>query len=125
MAAARQNASILPLELRGLGFRAGGQQLLENVDARIEAGAPTVILGPNGAGKSLTLQLAHGLLTASSGEVRWCGAAAHGSSADRVLNSRQAMVFERPVLLRRSAAANVEYALALRGMPRARRRERE
>ena len=111
-----------------LGFRAAGQQLLANVDARVEAGPPTVILGPNGAGKSLTLRLAHGLLEPSSGEVRWCGPETPGRATDPGTNGRdqarhqaqhQAMVFDRPVLLRRSAAANVDYALALRGLARA------
>jgi tungstate transport system ATP-binding protein len=77
-----------------------------------------VILGPNGAGKSLILRLAHGLLEPSSGSVCWLGAGAAAAAL------RQAMVFERPVLLRRSAAANVDYALALRGMSRAARRSR-
>jgi tungstate transport system ATP-binding protein len=77
-----------------------------------------VILGPNGAGKSLTLRMAHGLLDPTSGSVRWLGRA--GDQA----RSHQAMVFERSVLLRRSAAANVDYALSLRGVPRARRRQR-
>lgn len=120
-----ERATILPLEFRAVGFRAAGEQLLENVDARFEAGAPTVILGPNGAGKSLTLRLAHGLLEPASGAVHWCGGGGEASVPGRSANGRrQAMVFERPVLLRRSAAANVEYALALRGADRAERRER-
>jgi tungstate transport system ATP-binding protein len=111
---------MLPLELRDVGFIAAGQQLLSGVTARIEAGAPTCVLGPNGAGKSLTLRLAHGLLRPSSGEVRWSGQTAESGAGFR----RQAMVFERPVLLRRSAVANVEYALALHRVPRAERRAR-
>ena len=61
-----------------------------------------------GAGKSLTLRLAHGLLAPTSGRVAW-----QGPGADSA-RSRQAMVFAEAVLLRRSAAANVEHALSLR-----------
>lgn len=93
------------LELRGVCFVAAGRRLLDGVDLRLAAGTRTVVLGANGAGKSLLLRVCHGLLRPSAGEVV-------------VAESRQAMVFQRPVMLRRSALANVEYALALAGMPR-------
>jgi len=121
--------SILPLEFDDVRFEAGGEVLVAGISFRLEAGGPSVIMGPNGAGKSLTLRLAHGLLAASSGNVRWCGPAAGGGAVEqeadpRALRSAQAMVFERSALLRRSVAANVEYALAVRGLSRPRRRER-
>jgi tungstate transport system ATP-binding protein len=111
------HAGILPLELRDVGFEAGGQRLLQGVSARIEAGPPTVMLGPNGAGKSLTLRIIHGLLAPTSGEVTWLGVGASPGATS--IRRRQAMVFERPVLLRRSTAANVGYALAVAGVARA------
>jgi tungstate transport system ATP-binding protein len=118
----RDPSAILPLELREVGFVAGGQSLLRDITARIEAGPPTVLLGPNGAGKSLTLRIVHGLLTPSSGEVKWLGVGASPDSASA--RRRQAMVFERPVLLRRTAAANVSYALAVAGVARRERADR-
>jgi tungstate transport system ATP-binding protein len=72
----------------------------------------TVVMGPNGAGKSLMLRLLHGLLQPTAGEILWAG-----RPADRAIHLRQAMVFQRPVLLRRSALANVTHALRARGMP--------
>ncbi len=111
--------SILPLVLEHVSFEKAGQPLLRDIAVRIEAGPPTVLLGPNGAGKSLTLRIAHGLLAPTRGRVRWCGGV-DASTARR----RQTMVFERPVHLRRSAAANVEYPLALRGVGRSERRAR-
>ncbi|MBW2275655.1 MAG: ATP-binding cassette domain-containing protein [Deltaproteobacteria bacterium] len=111
-------SSILPLELRDVSYGVREQLLLKAIRLRLEAGGMSVILGPNGAGKSLTLRLAHGLIEPTSGRVCWLGAGA----AEAAL--RQAMVFERPVLLRRSAAANVDYALALHGVGRAARRLR-
>lgn len=107
---------VLPLVVEGLKFAAGGRILVHDVSFRLEAGPPTVILGPNGAGKSLLLRLCHGLLTPTAGEVRWCG----GGAGQAAL--RQAMVFQKPVMLRRSVAANVDYALKLRRLPRGERR---
>ena len=107
---------ILPLELRHVGYHAGGSRLLENITLRLEERGRTVILGPNGAGKSLLLRLCHGLLIPTDGVVEWCG------GGKTVAQRRQAMVFQRPVLLRRSVAANIDLALKLRGRSRAARR---
>lgn len=104
----RANPSILPLRVSGLSYAVGGQTLLDGVGFEVAAGSRTLILGPNGAGKSLTLRLCHGLLAPTSGTVAWTGPA----GADR---RRHAMVFQRPVLLRRSARANLLHALSLAG----------
>ena len=104
----------LPLLAEGLGFAAGGVAILRGVSLRIEAGPPLLVIGPNGAGKSVLLRLLHGLLPPGEGRVRWAGAGA----------KRDAMVFQRPVMLRRTARANLEYPLALAGLPRAVRRAR-
>lgn len=105
-------SSILPLVLEEVCFEAGGRVLLDRVSVRFEAAGRSFILGPNGAGKSLILRIAHGLLQPTSGRVVWNGGEA--TSCAR----KQAMVFERPILLRRSVIANVEYALARRGFGR-------
>jgi len=108
----------LPLQLRGVVWKAGGERRLDGIDLSIEAGARTIVLGPNGAGKSLLLRLCHGLLQPSAGEINWRGPAAAEAAG------HQAMVFQRPVMLRRSAAANVSYALKLRGLDGEDRRAR-
>ncbi len=109
---------ILPLELRGVGYAAGGRGLIEDVSFTVDGGPLTVVLGPNGAGKSLLLRLCNGLLQPTSGSIRW-----HGSQA---ANARlhQGMVFQRPLMLRRSVAANVNYALKLRAFAKAEREAR-
>ena len=109
--------AILPLELTSVSYEAGGKRLIRDVSFTLAAGPCTVVLGPNGAGKSLLLRLCHGLLLPTAGSVRWLG------SGNAEAARHQAMVFQRPVMLRRSAAANVAYALALRGIPWRRRRE--
>ncbi|HUN47531.1 MAG TPA: ATP-binding cassette domain-containing protein [Stellaceae bacterium] len=111
--------SILPLRLEGVGFAAGGTRLLEGISTVLRAGPRTIILGPNGAGKSLLLRLCHGLLVPSEGRIAWSGP----DLGAAWLRRRQAMVFQQPMLLRRSARHNVTYALALAGVPRRARTE--
>ncbi len=93
---------ILPLRLEGVTFR----HIIQPLSLALEAGPSTIILGANGAGKSVLMRLMHGLLAPTSGSVSWSGSA-----------GRQAMVFQRPVMLRRSALANVAYAVDAAGMP--------
>ena len=112
-------ASIRPATVQALSFQAGGQTLLHGLDLALDRTSTTVIMGPNGAGKSLLLRLLHGLLTPSSGEVRW-----NGRAPDRAVRRRQAMVFQKPVLLRRSVLGNVTYALKVHGVARRERRAR-
>lgn len=109
------SASILPLELADVSYGSNGQAIISGVTLRIEAGPSTIILGANGAGKSVLMRLMHGLLAPTSGAVRWNEP--HAAS----LRRRQAMVFQRPVMLRRSVLANVLYALDLAGVPAAER----
>jgi tungstate transport system ATP-binding protein len=106
---------VLPLRVRGVCFEAGGKRLIEDISFTVHAGARLMILGPNGAGKSLLLRLCHGLLPPSEGSIEW-------AEADPVrVRHQQAMVFQRPVLLRRSVASNAHFGLRLRGVPRRRR----
>lgn len=113
-----RRSAILPLRLDKVGYAVNGRRILEDVSLALEAGPSTIVLGANGAGKSVLMRIMHGLLTPTSGTLCWAHADRGG------VRRRQAMVFQRPVLLRRSALANVVYALALAGVPRA-DRERE
>ena len=103
---------ILPLKVEDVSFVGGRQAILQHISAEIAPGPSTIILGANGAGKSVLMRLMHGLLAPSTGRLVW-------NSDDTV--RKQAMVFQRPVLLRRSALANVTYALSLARVPRAER----
>jgi tungstate transport system ATP-binding protein len=109
---------LLPLTLDRVVFEAGGKRLIKEASATLVEGTRSIVLGPNGAGKTLLLKLCHGLLEATSGVIAWSGM----SRAEA--QQHQAMVFQRPVMLRRSVAANVAYALSLRRVPRAERTER-
>ncbi len=104
---------------RDLTFAVGGKPLVDHVDLALATDSFTVIMGPNGAGKSLLVRLLHGLIPPTSGEVLW-----GGQPISAGVRKRQSMVFQRPVLLRRSVAANIDFVLSLRGRAdRARRRD--
>ena len=119
--ATRTNAAPEPLlHARGLCFDAGAKRLIDRVDADFRPHRRTVIMGANGTGKSLLLRLLHGLIRPTAGEVLW-----QGRPLDREGRSGQAMVFQRPVMLRRSALANLRFALAVRGVGGAERAARE
>jgi tungstate transport system ATP-binding protein len=96
----------LPLAFENASLRAGDVEIVSDLELDIVSGAPTILLGPNGSGKSTLLRLGMGLVRPTSGRVSW----GRRSEPDEHL----AMVFQRPVMLRRTAAANVAYALPAR-----------
>ncbi|MEJ2160605.1 MAG: ATP-binding cassette domain-containing protein [Chromatiales bacterium] len=106
----RNDESLLPAVTRSLTYRTNGKTILDDVSLRLAPLSLTVVMGPNGAGKSILLRLLHGLLQPSGGAILW-----GGKGLDPAIRQRQAMVFQRPVLLRRSVADNILFALRLRG----------
>jgi tungstate transport system ATP-binding protein len=104
------------LVLEAVSYAIGQRRIIDSISASMAAGQRSVILGANGAGKSILLRLCHGLLTPTSGRIHWRG--------ETVASVGQAMVFQRPVMLRRSAIANIMHALALQGVKAGERRER-
>ncbi|MEO6799140.1 MAG: ATP-binding cassette domain-containing protein [Rhodanobacter sp.] len=109
---------LLPLRVSGLSLCLGGRQVLNNLDFELTGEGVTAVLGPNGAGKTLLLRVLHGLLRPDAGEVSWNG------MNPRAARAHQGMVFQKPVMLRRSVAANIRFALHTRGVARRLRFER-
>jgi len=110
------------LAARGLRVRRGGREVLAIDALDVPAGRTLAVLGPNGAGKTtLLLQLAL-LERPDAGEVLFEGAPARGRELR--LRRRMAVVFQQPLLLDRTALANVETGLRLRGVGRRERRAR-
>ena len=105
----------LPLTVTGLGYSAGRHELLRGITFVLDSPRRLVVLGPNGAGKSLLLRLCHGLIAPTAGTIRW-------NRPDA--KSRQAMVFQRPITLRRSVSGNIAYALSVRRVARSERAQR-
>jgi len=90
--------------LRDVEVRFGQVLALRGATLSIGAGERVALIGANGSGKSTLLRLLHGLVPHAS-----------GAMLQRAPRSRQAMLFQRPHMLRASVATNVALALWLRG----------
>ncbi len=97
----------LIFEQVSLGLNSQPKLLLDSINVRIEKAGTLLILGPNGAGKSLFLRLAHQLIKPTQGQISW-------AIPSKLARQQQAMVFQHPILLNRSAYANLEFALKLK-----------
>ena len=91
------------VDLRQVTVRYGRVQALDHVTLRIVPGERVALVGANGSGKSTLLRVLHGL------------ADTHGGGLQCDASLRQAMLFQRPHMLRTSAQNNVALALWLRG----------
>lgn len=100
----RAPATELPIVLENVSVTSRGVVILDRINLVLNPGAPSVLIGPNGAGKTTLLHVGMGLIRPSSGRITWGGEEVSSSR-------RRAIVFQRPVMLRRSVAANIRYAL--------------
>lgn len=105
----RAPSTELPILLDAVSVARNDVRILTGVSLVLNAGPPTILIGPNGSGKTTVLRLVMGLIAPSGGRVTW---ADRGNTTGR----RLALVSQRPVMLRRSAFANVTYALAAAGV---------
>jgi len=114
-----QQRSILPLKGEGIRLAREDRTLLDIDEIELGQAGVTAIIGHNGAGKSLLLKVLTGLVKPDAGIVTWGGVRPERSAYRRLGYMKQ-----NAVLLRRSAKANLEFALGLGGLARdaARRR---
>ena len=100
----QSDKSFLPLEIKNLNYSIGSKEILYNLNIKIISDRITVIMGPNGAGKSIFLKILNGIIRPTSGKILW------NEKIDKslVLNG-QALVFQKPILLRRSVEANLDF----------------
>lgn len=109
MTTMRSSVSDLPIVLDDVRYSVRALTILDSVSLMLSSGAPTVLIGPNGAGKTALLHVAMGLIEPTGGRVTF-GGRTHSPPL------RRAIVRQRPTMLRRSTAANVEYALSISGV---------
>ncbi|MBT4487612.1 MAG: ATP-binding cassette domain-containing protein [Rhodospirillaceae bacterium] len=116
----KTKSRILPVTMNNVSLKRGDKMVLKEINCRFDAApARSFIIGPNGAGKSLFLRVCHGIVAPDHGTVDWAG------KTDPQTRARaQAMVFQRPVLLRRSTRGNIDLALKIHGLDAGERRQR-
>jgi tungstate transport system ATP-binding protein len=93
------------LTFRNVSLRAAETMIVSDLSIRIDEGPPTIIMGPNGSGKTTLLKLAMGLVEPTDGTIMVAQ------------DVRRGFVFQRPVMLRRSAADNVVFARTAADLP--------
>jgi tungstate transport system ATP-binding protein len=90
--------------LQGIGVRFGQVHALRDCSLRIKTGERLALVGSNGSGKSTLLRTLNGLVRPVSG------------SFQHDIEARQAMLFQRPYMLRTSVLNNVALGLWLAGV---------
>ena len=99
-----KNINCLPIYIKDLSLILDERKILSSLNLSINSDDVTVIMGPNGAGKSIFLKILNGILTPTSGCITWN----NKKQFSDTLNT-QAFVFQKPILLRRSVIANLDY----------------
>ena len=99
-----KNINCLPICIKDLSLILDERKILSSLNFSINSDDVTVIMGPNGAGKSIFLKILNGILTPTSGCITWN----NKKQFSDTLNT-QAFVFQKPILLRRSVIANLDY----------------
>ena len=99
-----KNINCLPIYIKDLSLILDERKILSSLNFSINSDDITVIMGPNGAGKSIFLKILNGILTPTSGCITWN----NKKQFSDTLNT-QAFVFQKPILLRRSVIANLDY----------------
>ena len=99
-----KNRNCLPICIKDLSLILDERKILSSLNLSINSDDVTVIMGPNGAGKSIFLKILNGILTPTSGCITWN----NKKQFSDTINT-QAFVFQKPILLRRSVIANLDY----------------
>ena len=105
----KSSYSLLPIEIRDVSYNPNNNIIISNLNLTIRSKGITVIMGPNGSGKSVLVRLLHGLLTPTKGSIKY-----GKNNLNKTIRQNQAMVFQNPVLLRRSVLANMTFVDSIR-----------
>ena len=100
---------LTPIQFKDLSVILGQKIILDKINCKIKSNSITAVLGPNGAGKSIFLQTINGLFSIQSGRLNF-----NLMEINQEIRKQQAMVFQNPVLLRRTVIANLQFISNLR-----------
>ena len=100
---------LTPIQFKDLSVILGQKIILDKINCKIKSNSITAVLGPNGAGKSIFLQTINGLFSVQSGRLTF-----NLMEINQEIRKQQAMVFQNPVLLRRTVIANLQFISNLR-----------
>ena len=100
---------LTPIQFKDLSVILGQKIILDKINCKIKSNSITAVLGPNGAGKSIFLQTINGLFSVESGRLTF-----NLMEINQEIRKQQAMVFQNPVLLRRTVIANLQFISNLR-----------
>ena len=100
---------LTPIRFKDLSVILGQKIILDKINCKIKSNSITAVLGPNGAGKSIFLQTINGLVSIQSGRLTF-----NSMDKNQEIRKQQALVFQNPVLLRRTVMANMQFVLNLR-----------
>jgi tungstate transport system ATP-binding protein len=99
--------ALYTLQAASLDYGRGSARVraVQAVNLALQPGERVALVGANGSGKSSLLRLMHGLAAPSAGTVQ------------RAAGLRQAMLFQRPFVLRMPVLRNLQLALWIQGQP--------
>ena len=100
---------LTPIQFVDVSVVLGQKLILDKINCKIKSNSITAVLGPNGAGKSIFLQTINGLVSIQSGRLTF-----NSMQNNQEIREQQAMVFQTPVLLRRTVMANMQFVSNLR-----------
>ncbi|MCP4935151.1 MAG: ATP-binding cassette domain-containing protein [bacterium] len=109
-----------PLQFEDVVLEINGITLIHQINCTLEASGKTVVLGPNGAGKSLFLRLMTGLMEPTNGSITGGLEEQEGALTSYQDNGAPCMslVFQNPIMLRRTAYENIAFVLRHHRVPK-------
>ncbi len=108
------------LSVEGLRHFYEGRQVLDVARLELDEGEILAVIGPNGSGKSTLLRIVNLLEKPTAGELTfWNGATLSGMGRQerKEISREMAMIFQEPLLFKRTVRANIAYGLKMRRLP--------